>query len=59
MGDAVADRLAATGLVSPVLDVAAIAADSAMRDELDASLDPLIGTGDVAEQPPFDPRNPS
>ena len=59
MDDAVALRLAAAGLASPVLDVAAIAADAAMRDELDASLDPLIGAGDVAEQPPFDPRNPS
>jgi hypothetical protein len=46
-------------LVSTVFDSGAIAADAAMRDELDASLDPLIGAGDVPEQPPFDPRNPS
>jgi len=59
VGDSVAERLAAAGLVSPVLDAAAIADDAAMRDELDASLDPLIGPGDVAAQPPFDPRNPS
>jgi len=54
-----AGRLAAAGLVSQVFDSGAIAADAAMRDELDASLDPLIGAGDVPEQPPFDPRNPS
>lgn len=59
MDDAVARRLAAAGLVSPVLDAAAIGADATMRDELDASLDQLIGAGDVPEQPPFDPRNPS
>ena len=59
MDSPVAGRLAAAGLNSPILDRAAIAADAAMRDDLNSSLDPLIGVGDAPEQPPFDPRNPS
>lgn len=59
MDSPVVERLAAAGLNSPILDHTAIAADAAMRDDLDSSLDPLIGVGDAPEQPPFDPRNPS
>lgn len=57
MGDPVDERLDAAGLVAPTFDRAAIRADHAMRLDLDASLDTLIGAGDVAEPTAFDPRS--
>lgn len=59
MADPVDERLEAAGLVAATFDRAAIRADHAMRLDLDASLDALIGTGDVDEPTVFDPRNPA
>lgn len=59
MGDPVDERLDAAGLVAPTFDRAAIRADHAMRIDLDASLDELIGAGDVPPPPTFDPGSPA
>ena len=56
--EAVALKLEQHGLHGPAFDVAAITADYAARIEMDAGLDALIGSDDVAGDRLFDPRDP-
>ncbi len=54
----VAVRLAEHGLPGPAFDLVAITADYAARIEMDAGLDALVGSDDLAVDGLFDPRDP-
>jgi hypothetical protein len=59
MSEGTASNLRAAGLVAPIFVLDIIEQDVRARLELDASLDSLIGSGDVLEVAEFNPADPA
>lgn len=59
MTENIENVLKSAGLVAPIFDLDAIKQDVRARLELDASLNSLIGAGDVVEVAEFNPADPA